>query len=78
MPFQYFLGTTGKNQLLYDNYLWYNTKASPNYWACIEIGCNARLSTNSDKLKDETDFKKLILTFTQGEVTLWLYCTEFS
>ena len=50
MPFQYLLGTTGNNQLFNDNHLWYNTKARLNYWTCIEIGCNAKLSTNGDKL----------------------------
>ena len=54
MPLQYLLGTTGNNQLFCDNHLWYNTKARPNYWTCIEIGCKARLSTNGDTLKDDS------------------------
>ena len=54
MAFQYLNGITGQKQLYFDDHLWYNTRARPNYWSCTEPGCGSHLTTNDDKLKDES------------------------
>ena len=51
MSLQFLIEKTGKNQLYYQNHLFYKTKS--NYWQCIQNNCRASVTTSGITENDE-------------------------
>ena len=51
MALQYLNGITGQKRLYFDDH---NARARPYHWSCTEPGCGSHISTNEEKLKDES------------------------